>query len=75
MSTRKVPGFFVMHIPAPGGPIKIIRTESVREEDDCDEDPGSKSLASNCCTRDSSLCIVSRSVPTMSSVIGAIVGD
>ena len=66
--------WLVGDIPAPGGPIKIMRMDWIGFfEVLVGEDPSlCPSLASNCCTRDSSLWIVSRRASTVSSVIGAI---
>lgn len=52
--------------------MRIMRIESVLVEDaPCPPE----SFDSSCCTRDSSLWIVSRSASTVSSVIGAIAID
>jgi len=61
-------------IPAPGGPIKTIRTDSVFVFVFRAIGPPSLfcSFSSNCSTRDSSLCMRSLSASTVSSLIGPI---
>ena len=61
-------------LPAPGAPIKIIRTPSVLPLDLRASGPPSAccSLASSCSTRASSLLTRSRRASTVSSLIGAI---
>ena len=58
--------------PAPGGPIRIMRIASVV---DLDFDPSSWKRASSCRTRDSSLWTRSFRSCTVSSLIGAILGE
>ena len=73
VSERRI-GASRTYLPAPGGPIKIMRTESelLLEPFDDAFPPVDPSFASSCCTRDSSWCIVSRSASTVSSFMGAI---